>query len=267
MPAPDEESDCRLRFERIDTVLRERSGREELGRLSPREAREYDHWKTSGRRNAFLAGRILAKQLLRETFALDGVADRSLEIVSRTDDCRRGIAPEVRIGGTAGPFPLSIAHTDEFVLVGCSTRRNGSFGADLVARSLLPEGFRRLWFSEEEHKVFMPFPEEVWLRAWSAKEAAFKASGGGRRFVPRELRAIPRDLDCWTVSDSARGGEAVSIRIGRVGDHLIAYTSERGAAVGPGSGHRTFENSVRTATNHTRRIDDVYLQTTIGERQ
>jgi phosphopantetheinyl transferase len=212
-----------LRCESIEDVLRSENGSAESS-LSLGELREYHCWRTPLRQRAYLAARILLKALLRTNQIVDPIPLSGIEILSRSGNGTRGTRPAAHLAGEQLPIGLSIAHTDSMVCVGYSSDRLRPFGVDLVRCEPVAAGFRRLWFGSEEHKAFESYAEEVWLRGWAAKEAAFKAVGGNTQFTPREIQALPESLDRWTVRFSHRQLDPLPVRIWKTRDHLLACT-------------------------------------------
>ena len=169
--------------------------------LSCREQRELGHWKNDQRREAYLAGRWLAKRLIEEQCRTERSAERTLrgiEILSRTADLMRGTVPRVKVGGERLPFAISISHTADDVAVAIADRENIRLGIDLVEmQKSLSASFRELWFGQDEKREFELQEESVWSIAWGVKEAVFKALGRGESFAPREIVVHPIAANEW----------------------------------------------------------------------
>ena len=105
--------------------------------------------RSQQRQMTWLAGRVLAKQLLVACLS-DGDSDNKFEspaeihIESRSATNRLGIRPRVSVRGQELDWGLSIAHSNRGVLVAVAA--DASVGVDLVCSRRVPERIARLVF-------------------------------------------------------------------------------------------------------------------------
>jgi len=174
-----------------------------LSWLTPGERETYFGFRDASRRQAWLLGRVLAKELVLATALgtpLTTTQAARLEIWSR-DGLGRSLAPRVFLDGRAQPWSLSISHSDVSVLVALSCDGSAWVGVDLVPPGAL--GANRLdpWLTPREREWLSTVPEGE-RRAgasivWAIKEATYKAIGGGARFVPRRVEACAGPANSW----------------------------------------------------------------------
>lgn len=172
--------------------------------LTAEERRELARFRSPDRARSWVAGRVAAKRLLGEFRFASPMVPTALTIVSR-DHAGRGVAPVLFVSGEAQSCSLSISHSNRGVLVGVSFSPGARLGVDLVLPGPERAGFRRLWFSEcEEHQMRLADGHLSSMVLWAAKEAAYKASGDGRPFVPREFEIAPDESGWLTCRVSGR---------------------------------------------------------------
>src|SRR5262249_46786893 len=104
--------------------------------LSAAELVELARLRDEARRRQWLAGRWIAKDLLRECLCLaHNVSNleqlRAIEILSR-DERQLGISPRVLMSGEAVACRLSISHDEQGAAVACSPSDELRLGIDLV---------------------------------------------------------------------------------------------------------------------------------------
>ena len=109
-----------------------------------------------GRRDSWMCGRLLAKQLLlregpRAPGCDPGVGPGAIEIHS-LDMRGRPIRPRATVGGRLLPWHLSIAHTRRSALVAVSCDSRVSVGVDVTAVDGYGNGFRELWLTPAERR-------------------------------------------------------------------------------------------------------------------
>jgi phosphopantetheinyl transferase len=177
-------------------------------------AGERQRWtaSTGAGRRAFVASRRLLRELLAEAtgLAADGwqvsAEAGSAPLASRLDS-ERAAAPQV-----------SIAHRLGWVAVAVGTPDGGPVGVDIecerVARSdpaeraalVMPCGELARW-----HALAAGRREAALLDAWVAREAWFKAAGGGAPWDFRRLAVEPADAADANVRLWASGGVHVAL--------------------------------------------------------
>ncbi|HET9017309.1 MAG TPA: 4'-phosphopantetheinyl transferase superfamily protein [Thermomicrobiaceae bacterium] len=181
------------------------------------------------RRESWLLGRLLAKELIQERLGLS-VAVSSIAIHSR-DGAGRAVRPWAMLDGRPLPLCLSIAHTDRSVAAAC-VGAPVTVGVDLTPVGALGSGAAPLWFSGAERAWCAGEGEVVGAlrRAalWAVKEAGYKATNRGEAFAPRryEVRqnaggqptltvaaaTAPVQTDVWVTE---RDGEIAAVVIAR----------------------------------------------------
>jgi len=161
--------------------------------LSPGERLAAQTMRASTRRETWLAGRILAKRMLRHAFGSGENADwhpAAIEIDTRSERPAHSDRPRARWHGNPLPCHLSIAHTARGVLVAVSRDLAIRPGVDLVADGA--DTTRLSW-------AFTP-AERDWLagkapphaaQLWAMKEALYKAGQQGEGFSPARIEVIP----------------------------------------------------------------------------
>ena len=151
--------------------------------LSEPELWELDRLRETSRRQQWLAGRWLAKELLA---SITGHAAASIEITARN---RSGLgrAPVVIIAGEAADWRLTISHTSRGVLAAVAAKAAWRIGADLTEATNLSANFRRLWFTAAEQAWIARRPLLRAAQLWALKESIFKACNTGEPWTPRAI--------------------------------------------------------------------------------
>jgi phosphopantetheinyl transferase len=189
--------DCLVRYARLDDCLAAADLR------APHfgdEARQFDRIADATRRRQWLAGRALARELLRESF---GFADgNDVQIISRSEN-GLGMRPLVVADGCQLDCRLSISHTSRGVLVALAPQSECPIGVDLCDEldSFSP-GFLRLWFTPAEQS-WIDGDRRRAATIWAIKEAVFKAISQGAPWNPRELEVHPANDDCVPATAAA----------------------------------------------------------------
>lgn len=175
---------CHARYARVDQCLQ---GAALRLLLRGAEAEQFARIHDEPRRRQWLAGRVVARELLCETLGL--TSDRDLQIISRNTRSL-GMAPCVTLAGRPLDGTLSISHTPRGVLVALGAGGEQGLGVDLCADVSTAPGFLRLWFTPGEERWI----ESNRLRAatlWAIKEAVYKAVSNGAPWNPREIEVSP----------------------------------------------------------------------------
>lgn len=146
------------------------------------------------RREEWLLGRWLAKKLILDQARVTPITPAPLgecdvEIFS-LDGLGRRTRPRIMIGGLAQSWSLSIAHSEDLVLVALSTHPRVSVGVDVVAVQSWTNSSLEMWFTTAERR---------WIETgaarpstlWAIKEASYKAVNQGEPFVPRKIEVRP----------------------------------------------------------------------------
>jgi len=156
--------------------------------LSPPEQDECGRrWRAADRRQMWLAGRWIAKQLIRQNVI--GLSTRASDIsIQSIDEQGRAARPRVRVGDhSQTEWCLSITHSARGVLVALATAHDTRVGIDLCERRPYPPGFTSTWFTRQEQKRLDPGQQELIGRTWAAKESIYKACNHGEPFAPRRI--------------------------------------------------------------------------------
>ncbi len=177
------------RYAAIDATCREAHPAEAW--LAPRERQLYAGLRDRRRRCEWLAGRIMAKRLVRERFrfALATISPARIEIDSGDGRTRRQ-RPRVLVEGRPLRWRLSIAHSGRSLLVALAGNDRLSVGVDLLEPVDCNRGFIELWFTPRERR-WLAEDRRLWHVAWAIKEAAYKATNRGEAFCPRTFEVLP----------------------------------------------------------------------------
>lgn len=193
--------------------------------LSEDELALWHKFRATVRRDTFLAGRILAKRLLRAQHSAASHAVPS-QITIRSDASSTGVRPRIMLGGHRLAYSLSISHTCDAVLVGGTNRFGISIGVDLVQMRALGAAFERSWLTEAESTCLRENEGEMTVAdIWAMKEAVFKAVHRGESFAPRsvEIHLKPEGM---TVFYHGRNlGDRCHLRVWRLGDEVAAVAT------------------------------------------
>ena len=157
--------------------------------LSTHEQVECSKFRSPERRISWIAGRMLAKQLILESLPTISPSPTKITITSRGSH-GLGTRPRVLLQGKTLQGSLSISHSQRGVAAVWSQQPNQCVGVDLAEEQQTSAGFRRLWLTEAERQ-FGRRRDLTPLAAWVAKEAVFKACNRGESFAPRQLEIRP----------------------------------------------------------------------------
>jgi phosphopantetheinyl transferase (holo-ACP synthase) len=137
-----------------------------------------------------------------------------IDIQSR-DGLGRATHPRVTLRGRLQPWAVSIAHSDQSVLVAVSRIPGMSVGVDVAPVQTWSDGFLEMWLT---------LGERQWLRSvgdlrlastlWAIKEAVYKAVNIGEPFTPGRIEVCPRAGGGYTYRwDGAKPGAAHTIDV------------------------------------------------------
>ncbi|MFZ2956229.1 MAG: 4'-phosphopantetheinyl transferase superfamily protein [Candidatus Ozemobacteraceae bacterium] len=159
----------------------------------------------------FLASRGMLRFILGETLHCD---PREIQF-----DTAVGGKPFIAGRGSPPPFRFSASHSGDLFVVGLS--ENFEIGVDIerLRQEYQPEPIVKRFFSPNEYKTWLAFPEnqrqQAFFRAWTRKEAYLKGTGKGIAglqeieisFEPNQSRALlshsidPLEADRWSFLD------------------------------------------------------------------
>lgn len=163
--------------------------------LSAAERDEFGHWRNPARRDEWLAGRWLLKQMV-----LGKPAHAELEVLSR-DPHGRGRRPCVLAAGRAVPLHVSLAHAGGSVWAALSTSPHHRVGIDVVPRGSIHDRALELWLTQAEQGWLRHACDpSLAARLWAAKEAVYKATNRGEPFVPARIEIGRDDFGRYTWS-------------------------------------------------------------------
>ncbi len=160
--------------------------------LTPRETAAVATYRSRERREGWLAGRILAKQLVRAFLEDDGLAPSEIEILSRDGD-NRGVRPVVAVRGEERPLSLSISHSEHLVVAACADGGDVSLGIDLTLISEVKPHALLAWFTPLEKARLADEDLTDVAECWAMKEAVYKATNQGEPFAPLRIEVAPCD--------------------------------------------------------------------------
>ena len=189
--------------------------------LSPSERDVWTATRDPGRRETWLLGRLLAKDLVyRHLIDRVGSTDARelarVEVHSR-DGTGRAVRPWATIDGRSQPVRISIAHSHDSVATALAMAPGTEIGLDLTEVGDVSAAVAGLWFTNAERAWCGPpdDPQAARRRAliWSIKEACYKSANAGEQFVPASIQ-VERKFVGWTVdpgSGTRAGGCHVSV--------------------------------------------------------
>jgi phosphopantetheinyl transferase len=209
---------CLTRYARLDELL---AGTADPDWLRGDELREFDRIHDRSRQQQWLAGRLLSRALLVETFSLDSGCQ--LQILSR-DDRNLGVSPRVLLEGRELDCGLSIAHSQRGVLVAVSAARSISVGVDLCDALVATPGFLRLWFTAAEQNWIQADSSRA-ATAWATKEAVYKAMGQGAAWNPREIELLSAADGGYACRYQGRPVESLTLVVCELDGHVAAIAS------------------------------------------
>lgn len=217
-----------------DLRVRQRyATRTELGRavhqrptadwLSDAECAELAQLRHPERREAWLAGRLLSKQLIAAESGTAESDGRSIEVRSR-DVHGKGTRPTISIGGSLREdWSLSISHSDTAVFVVLSTAANLSVGIDLAPMTTYPSGFLKVWFTPREQQQVRTAGSRRAAEVWAVKEAVYKASNRGETFAPRRIEVLAGPRGRFLCRNAGTTTSlSCEIRVKRIGQDIAA---------------------------------------------
>lgn len=193
--------------------------------LSQDELESWHTFRSDVRRNTFLAGRILAKRLLRAQHSTGWfTAPSQITICSKNDSS--GVRPYIKYGENRLGYSLSISHTCDAVLVGGTNRFGVSIGVDLVEMRSLSAGFQRSWLTDNEISLLQQNEDHMTVAdIWAMKEAVYKAVHDGESFAPRNVE-ICLEPDGITVFYLRRNiSERCKVRVWRFRGQIAAVAT------------------------------------------
>ena len=215
-------SSIQCRYRALGDLPTDRQAAQEW--LSRAELATWQAMRSPLRQATWLAGRVLAKQLLR-TYRVDLPGEQAIgppteiHIESRSVARRLGARPAIFVSGQALDWGLSIAHSGRGVLVAVAVGANLSVGVDLVSSEECRAPSLAWCFSAAERRWLASLPAHGRgaERLWAMKEAVFKACQVGEGFAPQRIEIDPDALDPSAASPAVR-----RLQCWRVDSHVAA---------------------------------------------
>jgi len=238
---------CDLRYATLEE-LEVQSAAAAVDWLSTDELDLWRKFRSDVRRDTFLAGRILAKRLLRAQHCTAALA-RPSQITIRSDASSSGVRPRIMLDGHRLAYSLSISHTCDAVLVGGTNRFGVSLGVDLVRMRTLGAAFERSWLTETESAFLRQNEDDMTVAdIWAMKEAVFKAVHRGESFAPRSVEIL-LEPEGTTVHYHGRNlRDRCRLRVWRLGGEVAAVATYQrlGARPRPHNNKRSVSSAILT---------------------
>ncbi len=178
------EGTARLAFARRDLLLRQYGSRL-FAWLSVEERRWYEAIGSREYAEAWLCGRVVAKELMESAEAGKSSSPDRLTIKSRNQQ-HQGTAPSAWRDGRELPVSLSISHTERAVLVALAKDPRRRVGVDLIQHGTVGSSIREMWFTSDEQSLASRSPAAP-AQIWAAKEATYKTLNVGESFYPLRI--------------------------------------------------------------------------------
>lgn len=197
--------------------------------LTPAESRLAERLNCRSRRRSFELARWLGKQAVSECVNSRGEEPGRIEILSE-DSTGVTSRPIVFVNGIRSDVTISITHTDQTAAVG-ATDCDRTIGLDLARIQPTASGFEDVWMTDTE-RLQIAHSENSALTAtmnWSAREAAFKATGIEDEFRPARWSVIFNgdQADCFYQGQR----QTVLLSFFRVSSNLLLTVASDGANV------------------------------------
>jgi len=198
--------------------------------LSDGEREVYAGLRDARRREAWLFGRLLGKDLIlgrvgARLGAWGAAAPRRIEILSR-DGLGRAVRPRVLVEGRVQPWALSLAHSDRFVLVIFCEEPGAAVGVDVAPIRPPGAGFLGFWFTPRERAWIRARANQGPRRAatlWAVKEAFYKAVNAGERFAPGRIEVrVDRPGRYAVRCEGSRPGGPCEVQVAAAGGEVLA---------------------------------------------
>jgi len=175
--------------------------------------------------DAWLCGRVVAKELIRLSRPQEAFQANQLQIRSRNSE-NKGVPPTVWQAGRELPLSLSVSHVEQAVLVALADEAQTRVGVDLLALGVVQTSVQNSWFTKDERAIAREYPRGP-AQIWTAKEATYKALNDGESFAPRQV-VVERLLDssCTCRYQTKTGLKRLDVKTWQTADgHLAAFTS------------------------------------------
>ncbi len=218
--------------------------------LAPQEQTRFKELKTEKRKTDWLAGRIVAKRLIREShFAREGAIVPYSAINIVPDELG---APQVTIvGETNITQRISISHSAGCAAAMLSVEPGVRPGIDVEIIEPRAPSFMQDYFTNAERQAAQGHDEATFFTSiWAVKEAVVKALGIGARVDLRDIQAVPRrdgGAETWHVTltgealqrAEALGAGAPRVELETMANRVVArvlmpVNEQRAANVGRG---------------------------------
>ena len=189
--------------------------------LHDNETKVFSNIRAKSYREAWLAGRVLAKHLyVNRCVSSQNFKWKDILIVSRNSS-GRAVPPRLFVNNIDTGFMFSLSHVADGVMVVVPTSTVSGIGCDLVYRESTTPGIVKTFFHESEINDGQGgISFDV---IWAVKEAAYKSCNNGEAFQPRQwlTQRIEENRFFCRHLDSSRQlfAEAETFNIG---DYIVA---------------------------------------------
>jgi phosphopantetheinyl transferase len=158
--------------------------------LHPLERVELARLRDARRREAWLFGRWVAKQLVQQALGF-GARDLASIAVTSRNESGESVRPAIAVDDEILPWSLSITHGERLVAAFLETEPGAAIGIDVVQRQPLSASFQEAWLTANERQWASAAGADAACIIWGAKEAVYKAYNNGERFAPRKIEIVP----------------------------------------------------------------------------
>jgi 4'-phosphopantetheinyl transferase len=192
--------------------------------LTEDERARYARFEVPKRRRDWLAGRIVAKELVRRRHGLAGDdALRTIAIEAPDAGVHRG-KPSYRVAGAPGPFDLSISHCRDYAVAALADAHGERIGIDIELVEPRDESFDEHALTGEERDALAQLDGNARALAvtqrWVLKEALAKALGIGMQLDFRRVTVELAGVHATFRTDRSLGG-IVRARVDRAGTFCV----------------------------------------------
>src|SRR4051812_20747104 len=156
--------------------------------LSSAELAEFARLRDANRRQQWLAGRWVGKELVGETYC---VAAEEVQILSR-DEQQRSVRPRIYVDNQQVECSLSLSHSEVGALAVLVSSNGLSAGVDLVGAVPCNPGFQQLWYTAGERRWLQQDTRQRTALLWGLKEAVYKACNRGESWTPKAVEMLPQ---------------------------------------------------------------------------
>lgn len=204
--------------------------------LSASEQAELNRYKNRQRRQDWLRGRFVAKQLISETCFDSQMSWESISILSQNEQ-QESVAPTVLIDGMEQPGSLSISHTKRGAWAGICLDQYLRLGVDLAVIEQFSDAFVKTWMTQAEQELIqdnLAKRNETIAIIWAIKEATYKACNTGEAYQPHRCHVSQRDgakFECrYEYKDRV---QSTNVKTDRIDGQVVAIVTSNASESNP----------------------------------